>query len=136
MVASLSNGKSHEVHRGRRHLLKHIVALLFTINDLAYRTYNGRRLMIESATRVFAQSVKESLRFQCDNGASALEANPTDPPSLLFQPLLRQIVMYYVCEVTPKKTARPEMDDTGIKCPPVVRRPLPPQISYGAEART
>ncbi len=92
--------------------------------------------MIFNAIIAFDQSVKEVLRTQCGNGALALEANPTDAPSLVLGPLLHQVSMYYACEVTSKKTTGPEMDDTGIKRSPVVRRPLPPQISYGTEART
>ena len=135
MVASLSNCKSHQMHRGRRHLFKHIVALLSTINDFPDRTYNFRFLTVFSATRVFGQSVKESLRFQPINGVLALEANPTNPPSLLLGILLCKIVMYYVGKVTPKKTARSEMDDTSIKRPPVVKRLFPPQTRYSTEAR-
>jgi hypothetical protein len=126
------------MHRGKRHLFKHIVALLSTINDFPDRTDNFRFLTIFSATRVFGQSVKESLRFQPINGALALEANPTNPPFLLLRPLLCKIVMYYVGEVTPEKTTWTEMDDTSLKRPPVVRRRrlLPPQTRYSTEVRT
>src|SRR4028118_1308501 len=136
MVAALSNCQSHKMHRGRRHVFKHIVVLLSTINDFPDRTDNFRFLAIFSGTRVFGQSVKESLRFQPINCALALEANPTNPPSLLLRTLLCKIVMYYVGEMTPKKTTRPEMDDTSIKRPPVVKRLLPPQTRYSTGART
>src|SRR4028118_1517071 len=136
MVAALSNCQSHKMHRGRRHLFKHIVVLLSTINDFPDRTDNFRFLTIFSGTRVFGQSVKESLRFQPSNRALALEANPTNPPFLLLGTLLCKIVMYYIREVAPKKTTRPEMDNTSIKRPPVVRRLFPPQTSYSTEART
>src|SRR6476469_1487156 len=136
MVASLSNSKSHQMHRRRRHLFKHILALVSTINYFPYRTDNFRFLTILSATRVFGQTVKESLRFQPSNGVLTLEANPTNPPSLLLRPLLCKIVMYDVGEVAPKKTTRPEMDDSSIKRPSVVRRLFPPQTSYSTEART
>jgi len=136
MVASLSNCQSHQMHRGRRHLFKHILALVSTINYFPDRTDNFRFLTILSATRMFGQSVKESLRFQPSNGLLTLEANPTNPPSLLLGILLCKIVMYYVGEVAPKKTTRPEMDDTSLKRPPVVRRLFSPQTSYSTEART
>src|SRR4028119_120017 len=135
MVASLSNCKSHQMHRGRRHLFQHILALVSTINYFPDRTDNFSFLTIWSATRMFGQSVKESLRFQPSNGLLTLQANPTNPPSLLLGILLCKIVMYYVGEVAPKKTTRPEMDDTSLKRPPVVRRLFSPQTRYSTEAR-
>jgi hypothetical protein len=124
------------MHRGRRHLFKHILALVSTINYFPDRTDNLRFLTILSATRMFGQSVKESLRFQPSNGLLTLEANPTNPPSLLLGILLCKIVMYYVGEVAPKKTTRTEMDDTSLKRPSVVKILFSPQTSYSTEART
>ena len=99
MVPSLSNSKSHQMYRGRRHLFKHILTLVSTINYFPDRTDNFRFLTILSATKMFGQIVKESLRFQPSNGVLTLEANPTNPPSLLLGILLCKIVIYGVAEL-------------------------------------